>query len=140
MNTTFHNTTVTDKKWYLIDGNEQPVGRIATKISQILMGKTKVVYSPHQDNGDCVIVINAEKIVFSGKKETQKLYYSHSGRPGGMKIKTVKEMGESKPTHIIEHAVKGMLPKNKLGRKLIRNLKVYTGSSHPHTAQTPEIL
>ena len=117
------------KKWYVIDATDQTLGRLATKASRILVGKEKATYTPYLDTGDYVIIVNAEKISVSGKKEKMKVYRNHSGRPGGMRIET-----------IIEHAIKGMLPKGPLGRKIYTNLKVYTGQEHPHDAQTPELL
>jgi large subunit ribosomal protein L13 len=134
------NHTPLDKKWYLIDATNLTLGRLASQVGQMLMGKDKSSYSPHQDLGDYVIVINAEKINVTGKKERQKIYRSHSGRPGGMKIATLQVMREKKPEQIIEHAVKGMLPKNKLGRKLVTKLKVYRGENHPHIAQNPQLI
>ena len=127
-----------DKNWYLIDATDLTLGRLASKIGQILMGKEKNIYSPHQDLGDYVIVINAEKINVTGKKESQKLYRSHSGRPGGMTTTTLKALREKAPERIVESAVKGMLPKNRLSRKLLTKLKVYKGNVHPHEAQNPE--
>jgi large subunit ribosomal protein L13 len=129
-----------NKKWYIVDANNQTLGRIATKISKILIGKEKVAYTPFLETGDCIVVINAEKIAVSGKKENQKLYRSHSGRPGGMKIENFSNLKQRKPEKIIEHAVKGMLPKGPLGRKVYTNLKVYKGDQHPHAAQNPELL
>lgn len=129
-----------DKKWYLIDAENQTLGRLATKVSRILVGKEKSVYTPFLDTGDYIIIINAEKISLSGKKEKQKVYRNHSGRPGGMRIESLEKLRERRPEKIIEHAVKGMLPKGPLGRKLYTNLKVYKGGQHPHDAQTPELL
>ena len=129
-----------DKKWYLIDATDLTLGRLATQIGLILMGKDKSTYSPHQDLGDYVVVINAEKISLSGNKEKQKLYRSHSGRPGGMKTMNLRDLREKKPERIIELAVKGMLPKNRLSRKLITKLKVYKGDTHPHMAQNPQLI
>lgn len=129
-----------NKKWYIVDANNQTLGRIATKISKILIGKEKVAYTPFLETGDCIVVINAEKIAVSGKKENQKIYRSHSGRPGGMKIENFSNLKQRKPEKIIEHAVKGMLPKGPLGRKVYTNLKVYKGDQHPHAAQNPELL
>ena len=129
-----------NKKWYLIDAENQTLGRLATKISRVLIGKEKAMYTPFLDTGDYIIVINAEKISLSGKKEKQKIYRNHSGRPGGMRTETLEKLRERRPEKIIEHAVKGMLPKGPLGRKLYTNLKVYKGDQHPHDAQTPELL
>lgn len=129
-----------NKKWYVIDAENQTLGRLATKVSQILVGKEKSIYTPFLDTGDYIIIINAEKINVSGKKEKQKIYRNHSGRPGGMRTESLEKLRERRPEKIIEHAVKGMLPKGALGRKLYTNLKVYKGEQHPHDAQTPELL
>ena len=126
--------------WYLIDAENETLGRLASRISTVLLGKQKATYAPYLLMGDKVIVINAEKISISGKKETQKLYRSHSGRPGGMKTINFMDLQQKNPERIIEHAVKGMLPKGARGRELFRNLKVYKGNEHPHQAQTPELL
>ena len=128
------------KKWYIIDAKDQTLGRLASNISKILVGKDKATYTPFLDNSDYIIVINAEKINVSGKKEKQKLYRNHSGRPGGMRIETFAQLKQRRPEKIIEHAVKGMLPKGSLGRRIYTNLKVYKGDEHPHGAQTPELL
>jgi large subunit ribosomal protein L13 len=129
-----------EKKWYVIDAQNQRLGRLATEIANILRGKNKPTYTPHLDTGDYVIVINADKVVVTGKKAEQKLYRRHSGRPGGMKLETFAHLQQRIPERIIEKAVKGMLPKNSLGRSLFTNLKVYSGSSHPHEAQKPELF
>jgi large subunit ribosomal protein L13 len=128
------------KKWYLIDANEKTLGRLATQISVILMGKNKKNYTPFLQNGNCVIVTNAEKIKLTGKKAQTKIYRHHSGRPGGMKIQRFANLIDEKPEFIIEKAVKGMLPKGARGNQLYRNLKVYKGETHPHQAQQPEIV
>jgi large subunit ribosomal protein L13 len=125
------------KKWYVINAENQTLGRLATKISTILTGKKKISYTPFLETGDNVIIINAEKITISGNKSIQKLYRNHSGRPGGMRIETFSKLQQRRPEKIIEHAVKGMLPKNALGRKIYTNLKIYKGITHPHEAQTP---
>lgn len=132
--------TYIQKKWYIIDAQDQTLGRLATKISQVLIGKEKTTFTPFLETGDNIIVINAEKINVTGNKEKQKLYRNHSGRPGGMRIESFSNLRQRRPEKIIEHAVKGMLPKGPLGRKIYTNLKVYKGSEHPHTAQTPELL
>jgi large subunit ribosomal protein L13 len=129
-----------EKKWYVVDAENQRLGRLATEIANILRGKNKPSYTPHLDTGDYVIVINADKIVVTGKKAEQKLYRRHSGRPGGMKVETFAKLQQRIPERIIEKAVKGMLPKNSLGRSLFTNLKVYSGATHPHEAQKPEVL
>jgi large subunit ribosomal protein L13 len=129
-----------EQKWYLIDAEGQRLGRLATEIATILRGKNKPTFTPHMDTGDFVVVVNAEKVVVTGKKSSQKLYRRHSGRPGGMKTETFEQLQARIPSRILEQAVKGMLPKNSLGRKLFTKLKVYTGNSHPHDAQQPETL
>ncbi len=129
-----------EKKWYVVDATDQRLGRLASEIAMILRGKNKPTYTPHLDTGDFVIVVNAEKVVVTGKKPAQKLYRRHSGRPGGMKVETFEKLQARLPERIIEHAVKGMLPKNSLGRKLFTKLKVYKGEQHPHVAQKPETL
>ena len=129
-----------DKKWYVIDAEGQRLGRLATEIAMILRGKNKPEFTPNMDTGDFVIVINAEKVIVTGKKNEQKLYRRHSGRPGGMKTETFNQLQQRIPERIIEKAVKGMLPKNVLGRRLFTKLKVYTGADHPHAAQNPETL
>jgi len=129
-----------EAKWYIVDAANQRLGRLATEIAMILRGKNKPTFTPHMDTGDFVIVINAEKVVVTGKKSSQKLYRRHSGRPGGMKIETFEQLQSRIPERIIEKAVKGMLPGNSLGRKLFTKLKVYVGTDHPHQAQQPEVL
>jgi len=129
-----------EKNWYVVDAEGQRLGRLATEIAMILRGKNKPTYSPHLDTGDFVIVVNAEKVVVTGKKSSQKLYRRHSGRPGGMKTETFAHLQGRLPERIIEQAVKGMLPKNSLGRKLFTKLKVYAGATHPHDAQKPQSL
>ena len=129
-----------DQKWYVVDAEGQRLGRLATEIAMILRGKKKASFTPNMDTGDFVIVVNAEKVVVTGRKNEQKLYRRHSGRPGGMKTETFDQLQHRIPERIIEKAVKGMLPKNAMGRKLFTKLKVYTGADHPHTAQTPEPL
>jgi large subunit ribosomal protein L13 len=129
-----------EQKWYVVDASEQRLGRLASEIAMILRGKNKPTFTPHMDTGDFVVVINAEKVAVTGKKRTTKLYHRNSGRPGGMKVETFDKLLARLPERIIEHAVKGMLPKNSLGRKLFTKLKVYAGPNHPHQAQTPEVL
>lgn len=128
------------KNWVIIDVEGQILGRVASQIATILRGKNKPEFTPHMDTGDHVIVINAEKIVLSGNKTTQKEYFRYTGYPGGARFKTVEEALENDPTFIVMNAVKGMLPKNKLGRKLLTNLRVYAGPVHPHAAQKPETV
>ena len=127
-----------DRQWFLVDAKDQTLGRLATEVASILRGKNKACFTPHLDTGDFVVVINAEKILVSGKKSEQKLYRRHSGRPGGMKTESFQTLQNRLPERIIEKAIKGMLPHNSLGRQLFRKLKVYKGSDHPHSAQKPQ--
>lgn len=129
-----------DQKWYVVDAADQRLGRLATQIAMVLRGKSKPHYTPFMDTGDFVIVINADKVGVTGKKSQQKLYRRHSGRPGGMKEETFADLQKRLPERIIEKAVKGMLPKNSLGRQLFTKLKVYAGPDHPHQSQQPEAL
>jgi large subunit ribosomal protein L13 len=129
-----------EHKWYIVDATDMRLGRLASEIAMILRGKNKPTYTPHMDTGDFVIVVNAEKVVVTGKKRTQKLYRRNSGRPGGMKTETFAKLQDRLPERIIEQAIKGMLPKNSLGRQLFTKLKVYAGDSHPHQAQQPQAL
>jgi large subunit ribosomal protein L13 len=129
-----------ERSWWLIDAENKTLGRLATEVASRLRGKHKPQYTPHVDTGDYIIVINAEKVRVTGNKETGKIYYRHSGYPGGIRATSVATMREQHPERLIEKAVKGMLPKNPLGRAMFRKLKVYAGSDHPHTAQQPEIL
>ena len=140
MKTPLPNPETLEQKWYVVDAAEQRLGRLATEIAMILRGKKKATYTPHMDTGDFVVVINAEKVIVTGRKSEQKLYRRHSGRPGGMKMETFNQLQARIPERIIEKAVKGMLPKNALGRKLFTKLKVYTGTEHPHQAQKPETI
>ena len=128
------------QKWYVVDANGVVLGRLATQVAHRLRGKHNPLFTPHTDTGDWVIVINAEKIVLTGRKLDQKMYYRHSGYIGGLKQMTAKELLEKKPEELVRSAVKGMLPKNKLGRQLFKKLKVYTGNAHPHEAQQPEVI
>ncbi|MGH1392700.1 MAG: 50S ribosomal protein L13 [Trichormus sp.] len=129
-----------EREWYVVDATDKRLGRLATEIAMVLRGKNKACYTPHLDTGDFVIVVNAEKVAVTGKKRTQKLYRRHSGRPGGMKTETFAKLQQRLPERIVEHAVKGMLPKNSLGKQLFTKLKVYAGPTHPHTAQKPKEL
>ena len=126
--------------WYLIDAQEQTLGRLASEVAQILRGKKKVYFTPHMDMGDFVVVINAEKIEVTGNKERKKSYFRHSGYPGGITRINLMKMRQEYPERIITNAVKGMLPRNRLGRKLLKHLKVYAGEIHPHAAQQPQII
>ncbi len=128
------------EKWYLFDANGAVLGRLATQVAQRLRGKHNPLYTPHADTGDWVIVINADKIALTGRKMDRKIYYRHSGYIGGLKQITAKHLLEKKPEELVRLAVKGMLPKNRLGRKLFKKLKVYSGDAHPHEAQQPEVL
>jgi len=138
--TRFVKTEDADRKWYIVDAKDQVLGRLAAKIASVIRGKHKPIFTPNMDTGDFVIVINADKVKMTGKRELQKTYFSHSGYPGGVRIRSFAEMMEKNPELIIHTAVKGMLPKNRLGRQLIKKLKVYAGEIHPHAAQKPEQL
>jgi large subunit ribosomal protein L13 len=129
-----------ERNWYIVDASEQRLGRLATEIAMVLRGKNKPTFTPHLDTGDFVVVINAEKVQVTGRKGSQKLYRRHSGRPGGMKTETFDKLQARIPERIIEQAVKGMLPKNTLGRQLFTKLKVYAGTEHPHQAQKPQVM
>ncbi|MEH2058746.1 MAG: 50S ribosomal protein L13 [Nostoc sp.] len=129
-----------EREWYIVDATDKRLGRLASEIAQVLRGKKKPEYTPHLDTGDFVIVINVEKVAVTGKKRTQKLYRRHSGRPGGMKTETFAKLQDRIPERILEQAVKGMLPKNSLGKQLFTKLKVYAGPTHPHDAQKPKEL
>ncbi len=128
------------RNWYLVDAKDKTLGRLASGIAQILRGKNKVNYTPHMDMSDFIVVINADKVVLTGNKKDSKEYWRHTGYPGGQKTVSYKKMLETYPDRIINNAVKGMLPHNKLGRKLLKHLKVYRGDVHPHSAQNPERL
>ena len=140
MNTFMANPETIERKWYLVDANGKTLGRLATEVASVLRGKNKPQFTPHVDTGDYVIVINAEKVTVTGKKLQDKLYRRHSGYVGGLKTLNLKEMLEKKPTEVIEHAVRGMLPKGTLGNQMYKKLHVYAGPEHPHTAQQPEVL
>ncbi|MET3291472.1 50S ribosomal protein L13 [Brevibacillus fluminis] len=127
-----------ERKWYIVDAEGQTLGRLASEVASILRGKLKPEFTPHVDAGDFVVVINADKVKLTGKKLSDKIYYTHSLYPGGLKSKTAGEMLATRPDRMFEIAVKGMLPKNRLGRQIFTKLKVYAGSEHPHAAQKPE--
>ncbi len=129
-----------ERDWYVVDAANLPLGRLCTEVARVLIGKHKPQYAPHIDTGDFVIVINAKQTVLTGNKETDKKYYRHSTKPGGLKTATAEEVRKKKPTMLVEKAVRGMLPKNKLGRRQLRKLKVYAGPEHPHAAQQPAPL
>lgn len=131
------NKETVQKEWVVVDAQGEVLGRLASQIAALIRGKHKTNFTPHVDCGDNVIVINAEKIRFTGKKMTDKIYVRHTGYPGGQRFTTPREMLDKHPERVIEHAVKGMLPKNRLGRRLFTNLHVYTGDNHPHAAQQP---
>lgn len=133
------NTEVT-RKWYVVDAAGVAVGRLATEVAKVLSGKNKPIWTPHVDTGDYVIVVNAEKVALSGKKFQLKKYFHHTGYPGGAKFASAREWAAKYPERIIEHAVRGMLPKNKLGEDMYRKLSVFKGAEHTHAAQKPEVL
>lgn len=134
------NKATANKEWYVVDAEGQTVGRFASQVANILRGKHKTNFTPHVDCGDNVIILNADKIRFTGNKMEDKDYVFYSGFPGGQRFESAKSLLQRRPTYVVEHAIKGMLPKNKLGAELFRNLYVYTGSEHPHTAQQPKTL
>jgi large subunit ribosomal protein L13 len=128
------------KKWYVVDAKDKVLGRLATQIAMRLRGKHKPVFTPHADTGDFVVVLNADKVALTGKKWGKKIYYHHTGYVGGLKQITAEKLLEKKPEDILRFAVKGMLPKNSLGRRQLKKLKIYVGTDHPHEAQQPEVL
>lgn len=138
--TKFISTENADRKWYVIDAKDQVLGRLASEVAKVIRGKNKPTFTPNADTGDFVVVINADQVKITGKRQFLKNYYHHSGYPGGLKTSSFEEMKAKKPEFLVENAVKGMLPKNRLGRKLIKKLKVYSGEDHPHQAQQPETL
>ena len=128
-----------EQKWHLVDANGKTLGRLATRVAMLLRGKHKPIFTPHVDTGDFVVVVNAEKVSLTGKKWKDKLFIHHSGYPGGLKSISAERILEKKPERLVTMAVQGMLPKNKLGRRMLRKLKVYSGGAHPHQAQQPEV-
>lgn len=138
MSTTIVNSNDVQREWFVIDAEGQTIGRLATRIATVLRGKHKPTFTPHVDGGDYVIVLNADKIVFTGKKLDQKNYYKYSGYMGGLRSWTARELLNTYPERIVESAVKGMLPKNRLARQMIKKLKIYSGTEHPHGAQNPQ--
>ncbi len=138
--TKFFSTDEVTKKWYIIDADGKTLGRLATKVAGIIRGKEKTSFTPNADTGDFVIVINAAKIKLTGKREELKIYRHHSGYPGGLKSQSFKELMAKKPDYVVERAIKGMLPKNRLGAQLGKKIKVYAGAEHPHVAQQPEVI
>jgi large subunit ribosomal protein L13 len=137
MKTIFVKPADVERKWYLVDADGKTLGRLASRVVTVLRGKNKPVYAPHWDLGDSVVIINAEKIRVTGRKPAQKLYYRHSGYPGGFRAETYEKLIARKPSWPLEKAIQGMLPKGALGRKIFKNLKVYAGPNHPHAAQKP---
>ncbi|MBN2356252.1 50S ribosomal protein L13 [candidate division KSB1 bacterium] len=129
-----------DHKWYVIDANGLVLGRLAAKIAQVLRGKHKPIWAPHMDCGDFIVVVNADKLRLTGRKMLQKRYVHHSGYPGGLRHTAITRVMQDKPEYVLRHAVRGMLPHNRLGRKMLKKLKIYTAPEHPHTAQKPETL
>ena len=129
-----------DRKWYVVDAEGKTLGRLASEVAKVLRGKNKPIFTPHIDTGDYVIIINAEKVVFTGKKETDKIYQRYTGYPGGQRETTPAKVRATHPERILEHAIRGMLPKNRLGDALYRNLYVYAGSEHPHQGQNPKAI
>ncbi len=140
MKTISAKNTDVEKKWYLIDADGLVVGRLASQVAKILRGKNKPIFTPHVDTGDFVVIVNAAKVRFTGNKLEQKAYYRHTGYPGGLKTTMAKDLMKKSPEKVIYYAVRGMLPKNILGRQQFKKLKVYSGSDHPHNSQNPEEL
>jgi len=138
--TRFITTEEANRKWYIVDAKDKVLGRLATEVARVIRGKHKPIFTPNFDTGDFVIVINAASVRFTGKREILKSYFWHSGYPGGLKNAKLQNLRSANPEFIIENAVKGMLPKNRLGNRLIKKLKVYAGEVHPHSAQKPEVL
>tara|TARA_X000001036_G_C20590794_1_gene770696 strand:- start:248 stop:676 length:429 start_codon:yes stop_codon:yes gene_type:complete len=137
METSYIKANEVDKKWFIVDATDKTLGRLSSKVAQILRGKNKVNYTPHMDMGDFVIILNADKIKLSGKKESKKDYFKHTNYPGGAKNISIKVMREKKPEFILMNSIKGMLPHNRLGKKILTHLKVYASNEHPHSSQKP---
>lgn len=140
MKTVMANANTVEREWLIVDATNIPVGRLASQVAAILRGKNKPIYTPHVDTGDYVIVVNTDKMVLTGNKLKDKIYYRHSGYPGGLKEVQAKDLFEKRSDYMFKKAVAGMLPKNSLGKKMIKKLKVYKESSHPHSAQTPKLI
>ena len=138
MSTFFAKREEQNRRWHVIDANGQVLGKVAVRAANLLRGKGKTTFTPHVDTGDFVVVINAEKVVLTGRKETDKKYMTYSQYPGNEKIRTARAIRAHRPEYLIEHAVKGMMPRNRLGRQMITKLKVYRGAAHPHVAQQPQ--
>ena len=137
METSYIKASQIDKKWFVVDATDKTLGRLSSKVAQILRGKNKVNYTPHMDMGDFVIIVNADKVILSGKKASTKDYFKHTNYPGGARNISIKVMREKKPEFILMNSIKGMLPHNRLGKKILTHLKVYAGSEHPHSSQKP---
>ena len=137
METSYIKANEVDKKWFIVDATDKTLGRLSSKVAQVLRGKNKVNYTPHMDMGDFVIIVNADKVKLSGKKASQKDYFKHTNYPGGAKNISIKVIKEKKPEFILMNSVKGMLPHNRLGKKILTHLKVYAGNEHPHSSQKP---
>ena len=140
MNTFMASPSTIDRKWYVVDAAGQTLGRLASEVAKVLRGKNKPTFTPHMDTGDYVIIVNADKVIVTGKKLDQKVYFHHSDYVGGVRLVTLREMMEKKPAEVVKKAVKGMLPKGPLGNEMIAKLHVYAGPEHPHAAQKPEAL
>ncbi|MFP4566265.1 MAG: 50S ribosomal protein L13 [Spirochaetaceae bacterium] len=140
MKTIYPDSKTIERKWYVVDAEGKTLGKVATNVATVLRGKHRPYFSPDREVGDFVIVVNADKVDLTGRKADQKVYYRHSGYLGGMKSYSFRDMLKRNPVYPVEHAVKGMLPKNRLGRKIFKNMKVYAGPQHPHAAQKPEQL
>ena len=140
MKTFMANAQTVERKWYVVDADGMPLGRLASQVASILRGKNKPTFTPHCDTGDHVIIINASKVVLTGKKLDQKVYYHHTGYPGGLKSTVYRTLLAEKPEFAVKHAIVGMLPKGSLGRQMAKKLRVYAGAEHEHTAQQPEVL
>jgi large subunit ribosomal protein L13 len=140
MKTEFVKPALIDRKWFVIDAEGKILGRVAARVASIVRGKEKAIFAPHQETGDFVVVVNAGKIAVSGRKAQQKLYYRHSGYVGGLKTSTYEKLAARHPAAPLENAIKGMLPKGPLGRKLLKNVKIYAGAEHPHGAQSPTAI
>lgn len=140
MNTFMASPSTIERKWYVVDAEGQTLGRLASEVAKVLRGKNKPTFTPHMDTGDYVIIVNAEKVKVTGKKLDQKLYFRHSDYVGGVRLTTLREMMEKKPTEVVKMAVEGMLPKGPLGNEMLTKLHVYAGPEHPHAAQKPETL
>jgi large subunit ribosomal protein L13 len=140
MKTIFVKPALVERTWFVVNAEGKSLGRIAARVASIVRGKEKAVFAPHQETGDFVVIINAEKALITGRKRVQKLYHHHSGYPGGLKTVNYEKLAEKHPTSPLEFAIKGMLPKGPLGRKLLKNVKIYPGAEHPHAAQNPQAI